>query len=199
MTTEAVRDVTLHEFGELPVRATVAFAVRCAQRIRPRFRPPEDLAAVDQALAVLDEILAMGRAFARGADGPYGRAEGLHQLAFNLGEATFAAHQMTPYALAHVAKAVVEGFALQGGGGSDTSATEVLAAAYGVSRVALTGGTGTRPGPAALQVVLKTLRTDMDRLQELALGRFAELGTPIDPSEDGPLGPLWPHGTPAWL
>src|SRR4051812_19883125 len=110
MATNPNQDISLQEFGELPVRATVAFAVRCARRLRPRFQPPEELAAIDQANAVLDEILELGDAFAGATEGAFERAEMLHKLSFNLGEATFAFQQMTPYCMAHVARAVAEGF-----------------------------------------------------------------------------------------
>jgi len=39
---------------------------------------------------------------------------------------------------------------------------------------------------------------DLDRLIALDLGQPGTLGAPIDPSEAGPLGPLWPHGVPGW-
>jgi hypothetical protein len=42
-------------------------------------------------------------------------------------------------------------------------------------------------------------RADYDRLRELNLGVYPELGQPIDPMENGPLGPLWPKGPPEWF
>ena len=40
--------------------------------------------------------------------------------------------------------------------------------------------------------------SDLDRLIALNLGQPGTLGAPIDPSEAGPLGPLWPQGVPEW-
>ena len=40
--------------------------------------------------------------------------------------------------------------------------------------------------------------TDLSRLHALDLGLPRKLGKPIDLSESGPLGPLWPHGAPRW-
>jgi hypothetical protein len=40
---------------------------------------------------------------------------------------------------------------------------------------------------------------DLDRLLGLDLGRTGELGQPIDATEAGPLGPLWPGGAPDWF
>ncbi len=39
---------------------------------------------------------------------------------------------------------------------------------------------------------------DFNKLVELNLGSYPERGEPIDPSEDGPLGTLWPAGPPRW-
>src|SRR5262249_6003051 len=47
--------------------------------------------------------------------------------------------------------------------------------------------------PANAQAAAVAARLDLDRLRGLGLGRFAELGEPLDPSADGPLGPLWPE------
>ena len=41
-------------------------------------------------------------------------------------------------------------------------------------------------------------RLDYSHLLDLALGAPGELGRPADPSESGPLGPLWPDGAPDW-
>ena len=40
--------------------------------------------------------------------------------------------------------------------------------------------------------------SDLDRLIALNPGEPDALGAPIDPSEAGPLGPLWPQGVPEW-
>jgi hypothetical protein len=37
-------------------------------------------------------------------------------------------------------------------------------------------------------------RADYARLLQLNLGTFPELGEPVDTSDAGPLGPLWPNG-----
>ena len=40
--------------------------------------------------------------------------------------------------------------------------------------------------------------SDLDRFIALNLGKPDTPGVPIDPSEAGPLGPLWPQGVPEW-
>jgi hypothetical protein len=42
-------------------------------------------------------------------------------------------------------------------------------------------------------------QSDISKLSSLKLGDFPELGDPVDPSESGPLGPLWPGGIPELL
>src|SRR5262249_20990648 len=42
-------------------------------------------------------------------------------------------------------------------------------------------------------------RADLARLLGLNLGGPRELGQPIDASENGPLGRLWPSGAPDWF
>jgi hypothetical protein len=51
---------------------------------------------------------------------------------------------------------------------------------------------------AADDVAFVAAAADISRLLELKLGKPRTLGTPIDPSESGPLGPLWPDGEPEW-
>jgi hypothetical protein len=46
---------------------------------------------------------------------------------------------------------------------------------------------------AAARHALEGTRVDFESLQAANLGSSGELGQPIDPSETGPLGPLWPN------
>jgi hypothetical protein len=43
------------------------------------------------------------------------------------------------------------------------------------------------------------IAADGKKLDDLSLGSYSELGSPVDPSEDGPFGLLWPSGAPAFL
>ena len=94
---------------------------------------------------------------------------------------------------------VAEGFNLETGIVTGQNATEAMAAAFGASRVVLTGGRGERPGPKVLECILAAFRSDMDKLYQLDLGRYAELGQPVDATEAGPLGALWPSGGSPWF
>src|SRR5262249_12591133 len=45
----------------------------------------------------------------------------------------------------------------------------------------------------------EAIRSDFEQLTRLHPGTGKELGGPIDPAEDGDLGPLWPAGKPRWF
>jgi hypothetical protein len=51
---------------------------------------------------------------------------------------------------------------------------------------------------AAARAARAATSRDLDRLIALNPGAPDALGAPIDPSEAGPLGPLWPQGVPEW-
>jgi hypothetical protein len=42
------------------------------------------------------------------------------------------------------------------------------------------------------------LAADYRATEALGLGAFPDLGAPLDPTEGGPLGVLWPDGPPPW-
>jgi hypothetical protein len=48
------------------------------------------------------------------------------------------------------------------------------------------------------EVFAEAAYADYDRLLELDFEAWPELGPPIDPSDKGPLGSLWPDGPPKW-
>ena len=68
---------------------------------------------------------------------------------------------------------------------------EVVAAAFGAGRV-LAANVDT----FMMDLVVAALLADVDKLVSMGHGTIPDLGPPIDPSENGPLGPLWPAGTP---
>ena len=46
--------------------------------------------------------------------------------------------------------------------------------------------------------VATAIEDDFGKLIELNLGRYPELGKPVDSSKMGPLGSLWPLDVPSW-
>jgi hypothetical protein len=70
--------------------------------------------------------------------------------------------------------------------------TTADAIAYGTCAAA-NGATYAATATDAERDVVEATRADYERLLSLDLGEAPGLGTPIDCSETGPLGPLWPQ------
>jgi hypothetical protein len=179
------------ELGLLSLRALAAYAARCARRVRPLFRlrgpaePWRDF-KIDRAID-LAELHAAGR------------------MPLEVGDAANDA--------ADVARSVsapdVDYF-------QNPSARAALAAAYAVQVVRLadlvpdlppdrySAFAAARESIAAAglrgagDAATRAARRDFDALLGHGGGRPAGLGEPINPGEDGPLGPLWPEGAPDW-
>jgi hypothetical protein len=49
------------------------------------------------------------------------------------------------------------------------------------------------------ELVNKAIRSDFENLSRLARVQAPELGVPVEPAEEGPVGLLWPTGTPSWF
>lgn len=129
-------DEDLHEhLTELPLRAVVAFAVRCARRVQPLGHLLTEYRQVE-----VEDAIASAEGFARG------------------------------------------GKAVQAADAAAATAEDTAEAAWHTGRAASRAAA----------------RGDLLRLLALELGRPGTLGKPIDPAQEGPLGPLWPGGAPAW-
>ena len=190
MNTNQPRTVGLNDLAQLTMRANVAFAVLCARafgpvsdcRLAPRRR--EQMAAVDRAIRV-------AAGFCQGLPGepglaqrPPGRPSLLPKIPASLPATQPTAPSVPPRRLLTRKHAwttqVIRG------------TIAVVAAAFGALRVLAANA-----DMFAHQVVVDTLYTDMEKLLSLAQGTCEVLGPPVDPSESGPLGPLWPAGPPA--
>jgi hypothetical protein len=174
----------------LTLRGNVAFAARCARRIRPLVHLRDDAPARAARLQALDAALQLAEDFARGEEVPAGLAQGVAAATHEVAEDTYEVAGFAVYAPAHAVRGVFQ--AARAAQGEETF-VEVIAAAFGASR-----GLVVNSGPGVEQFVLAALRADFEALLRLHLGRPGELGAPVDASEVGPLGTLWPAGTPPW-
>jgi hypothetical protein len=197
MTTTPAREITLQDLGSLCLRATVALAARCARRVRPGMDDlPADFPNRAEALAILDVALANAEDYARAHIMPHAQADSNARAAFEVGEAAYPYRRLGAYAVAHAARAAAA--AIQAGErATESTGMEVLASAYGANRVALTAGSGARLDEATTIQVRAAILADYEALRRLCPGSFRDLGDPVDPSEQGPLGVLWPDGVPA--
>jgi len=185
------RAVALSDLARLTLRANVAIAVRCAQRIRPCFEPPADAPRRREQMAAVDGAIRVAAAFCRGLPGEAGRAAAAARVAGVVAEETCTFTRFAGYAAVRAAEAAAYAEEVVRNP-NDSGITEVVAAAFGAGRVvAANADAGT------LDLVVAALHADVEKLLSLAHGTSEDLGPPFDPSESGPLGPLWPAGTPA--
>jgi hypothetical protein len=187
--------VTEDDLKQLPLRAIVAFVARCARRVQPLYRLPEGCPRKAEHETGVDLVIQAAERFALGDlaayDAAYDAARAAVRAADNFildvaidealeGEldvvlrAARAAHDVANAAYATL------GYALDA-----RPALDVAHVAHVAARVAA------RAGDAAY--------TDYENLLALRLSKFPDLGQAIDPSESGPLGPLWPDGAPKWF
>ena len=176
-----------NEMGQLPLRALVAFAVRCARRVQPLFTLPDDHPEKQKHIAAVERASRTAEAFAQGIP------EADRDAAWAAARAAWAASMTSdaaglPPNAAWAAAAASD--AAHAAFHSSVAAPVAAAqaawdAAVDSVRTAEAAARAYNAWPAA------AARSDYDRLRELGLGCFPDLGEPIDPSVTGPLGPLW--------
>ena len=187
---------TVDELEKLPLRAIVAYAARFARRAQRSSRARLDghgqtgtIGTGDWALSVVEDFCtgttdlavahhAVNVAFtATVADGTYGAA---YRAAIGT---VYAAGLATGKVPAHAAD------------GTDNAARVAHSVASAAASTACCFAFAARDtDPAAFETAAEVGRADYDRLVQLELGVFPDLGKPIDPTENGPLGSLWLHG-----
>ena len=191
MTSDPPRAVTLSDLSMLTLRANVAFAVRCARRLRPCFKLPLDAPHRIEQIAVVDAAIGVATAFCQGEPLEPGRAAAAVLAATVVAEETCDFTLFAGYGAVRAAEAAAnaEAFVNQQ---NESSSMEVVAAAFGAGRVLAANADA-----FTLASVVHALHVDLENLLVLAPGFNQNLGLPVDASEDGPLGPYWPVGTPA--
>lgn len=177
-------DLAMNELADVPPRGNVAIAVRCAQRLAPFFRLPEDFEDREACQSIYDAALARAIDFASGAADNGDRLDELIQAAYQMAELTADLTDYAGYATAHAVQAV--GFARENTDKDGTMrAMQLVASTFGACRVLIQRGRslGTEAGILAV-------RADLDAMKDVPVAPG------VDPSETGPLGPYWPHGVP---
>jgi len=204
------------QLAKLPLRAIVAFAVRCARRVQPLGRVLTEYRQVE-----VDDAIAIAEGFARG-----GKADRAAGAAARAGDAARAAARALDAARAAAAKAAadsdwvdaddaeaaaawadatvraVDAAACAARAANAARAADIAAADAAAARAAAAADAAEDTARAAWDTGRAASRTaargDLHQLLALELGRPGTLGKPIDPAEDGPLGPLWPNAAPDW-
>lgn len=185
---------TEDDLKKLPLLAIVAYAVRCARRVQPVLDTLPSFAihgaAVEQAISLTErfcvgkDLNAAPDAVERAADAA-GRTASVAQ--------SFAGGSAVALAAGAAQAAAQATAAVEDSWADSNSADRVArAATYAAGRA------GRAVATDRYAAVSAATRADYDRLLSLNLGIYPELGLPIDPTENGPLGPLWPEGPPTW-
>jgi hypothetical protein len=194
---------TIEQLKALPLRAIVAFAARCARRVEPLAQLPEGNPQRESRREAVEAALRMAESFARGTDAPpdesvvaaidacrdsggelacAAAASAIAQAAHAAASAWHARPQEVEESGAPGKRTIEAGRSL----GALSHVTADLAAlnAYTAAAEAFVS-VGYR-NEHFVDSALKDYRT----LVGLELGRYPELGQPVDPSPGGPLGPL---------
>jgi hypothetical protein len=179
---------------ELPLRAVVAFAARCARRVQPltSSSPWSRRDAVDRALQGAE-------GFALG--GGYRATERATLLdAADRADDDYAdTTDRAVLAATHAADAAIHAAdAADRAANADATDRAASFAADADALATRAAGFAANAALAAYDAALAAYDADLDRLAALNLGQPGTLGSAIDPSEEGPLGPLWPNGAPDW-
>jgi hypothetical protein len=191
MSGQSSRAVGLNDLGQISMRANVAFAVRCAQRMRPCFQLSPDSQRHQEQTAIVDRAIRVAAGFCAGLPAEPGAAARVARAAEAVAEATYDTTNFAGFAALRAAEAAAHAEACVRSP-SDESALEMVAAAFGAARVLAANA-----DMFALEAVADALYADVEKLRSLTPGSSDVLGPPVDPSENGPLGPLWPAGAPA--
>jgi len=186
--------ITAEELKKLSRRGMAAFAARCARRVQPLFDVQERVKAVRKAIEVAENFAKGGvgnpdeaYAAAKATEGSKGHPESREVTSPGSSRSISASG---PSETAEAAREAA-GYAARTGSFYDLGApTYAAAAAAAAAKAAAAVGDG-RAATAA--------KFDHEKLLKLHHVAFPEIGDPIDPSESGPLGPLWPDGKPKWF
>jgi hypothetical protein len=202
-----IPDFTVEHLKKLPLRAIVGGAARCARRVEHLAQLPEGHPEGEGRRAAVEAAIRLAEDFARGSEVP--SAEDAVR-AIDASRAVASGDPRCDHAVASAAEAAhatVSAIHALDTGGDDRGWDPLHMKGSAEDRkyldhlehvtadlVALAAFTAAAEAFDAVGLhnevfVARALR-DYDKLLELKLGRYPEGGGPIDPSPDGPLGPL---------
>ncbi len=187
------REISLGDLAALTIRANVVFAVRCAQRLRPCLELPLDSPRREVHQAAIDAAIDVAADFCRAPASVSGGVGAAIAAAITSAEETCTMTRFAGYAAVRAAEAAEHAEAyLQNP--SDANLIDVVAGAFGAARVLVSNA-----DRQTQDMVVSALLADIDLLAKFTASNSQDIGPPIDPSETGPLGSLWPTGMPGWI
>jgi hypothetical protein len=203
--------IQAEDLKKLPLRAIVAFAARCARRVQPLYELPAQGKKLDRYIASVNDAVIIAERFAVDADDASDAATSHRGLAADIA-AQVAIDTYTAGASPDTARASYTSRAARAAASAASAAMIAAETRSGLKSkfapffVAERAADAERSAAAAADAVVANNSTsvriaaqlDYERLLALNLGHFRDLGEPIDATEAGPLGPLWPGEPPTW-
>lgn len=186
----------IEQLKVLPLRASVAFATRCARRVEHLAQLPEGDPHAARRREAVAYVLSMAEAFAGGSEAPLDEsflaaADAIRDAGGDAGASTAVS------AVAQAAHAAASAWHASLGAPARGPGGQRSAGAFsGVTADLAAMSAFTAAADAFISVgyrneeFVDAALADYHKLVGLKLGRYPDLGTPIDPSPDGPLGPL---------
>jgi hypothetical protein len=178
---------TGNELGRLPLRAVVAYAGRCAQRVVHFAQIDAGTSDSEAASSILESAIDLALKFAVGEDIDQSDAEETEEAVVQAILASLednAASRQSAFAgnAAYAAvNALVTALASRSAPSRPTTAMKAVMAAVTAADAAV----------AAHPYVHHSMIRDWSRLSRMSLGSFPEFGRSFDPTEKGPLGPVY--------
>jgi hypothetical protein len=202
---EAITQLTVDKLKKLPIRAIVALAARCARRVEPLAQLPEGHPTREIRRQAVEAALGMADRFAKGEPCPHPdpivRAADVSRRAAGGGDrSALAAGAVAETAHAVAAACLAYDPAEPGRIRHVYDESDEVRKVHGRGRqamldlAALSAFTAAADGVAAVglhyETYVSAALNDYEKLLRLDLGEYPDLGEPVDPSTQGPLGPL---------
>jgi hypothetical protein len=203
--TESVIESISQQLQGYPFLAIVAFASRFIRRVEPLTEgvPQQHLGPFNLAVYVTEQ-------YANKERGAIDATWAAIEIAEAAAEAAWAVESsgsrealkggaralMAAEAAVRAMKAGIEATEI---GGAAAVALAHEAATWAARTVSLAITAAAEAIDAPDEIIIAAVLSDLDHLETMVLDPPGTHGMPIDPSESGHLGPLWPEGTPEWF
>jgi hypothetical protein len=198
-------NLTVEDLKKLPLRAIVAFAARCARRVEHLSQLPEGHPEKERRRAAIEAAIQMAEDFSRGSTCP--SVESMVQSVdasrgVTVGKPSCDSAAAAAAGASHAAASAWDALGSEEGGSGVFSRERVADARDFLDRLAHT--TADLAAMDAFTAAVEAFDAiglhnedfvaaalqDYEKLLGLRLGHYPEAGQPINPSPDGPLGPL---------
>jgi hypothetical protein len=183
------------DLKQLPLRALVAYAARCARRVQSQYKLPDGHPEAADCQAAIDGAIRVAEQFASGEE-PSSEAVAQAEEAAVRAILVVSGEENGNSASAYAANAAYAAIDAATAGLAALGAADPLANA---EKVADAAAIAFDAASAIRDDVVRPANLDWEMLRRMHLGKFPGIGEPVNPSEGGILGPLFcrPDSAPA--